>query len=475
VPAEVLIPELGESITDGVIVRWLKEDGAVVRADEPVLELETDKATVEIPATVAGRLQIVEQEGATVRVGAVVARIVEDTGSPAPPKTPTVKPAARRKATATATATPPAVVRRSEESAEPDGEGGKPAENKGGREVDVDKDAGDERLSAPVRKLIAEHQLDPSQIRGTGKDGRPTKDDVLRHVAASAAERVEAPPDEHEAPADEQAATPDEQEAPREMRAAPPDEPKVSPTAVPTRAAIPGDETDEVERKPMSRLRRRIAERLVEAQRTAAILTTFNEIDLSRLLAARQRHRERFRERHGVDLGLVSLFGRACLLALADVPILNARIDGDHIVYHRHVHLGIAVSTPHGLVVPVVPNADRLSLAGLERAIEELARLARAAKLTPKHLARGTFTITNGGVFGSLLSTPILTPPQSGILGMHKIEERPVAVEGQVVIRPMMYVALSYDHRLVDGEQAVTFLLRVKERLEDPVRMLFEV
>jgi 2-oxoglutarate dehydrogenase E2 component (dihydrolipoamide succinyltransferase) len=237
----------------------------------------------------------------------------------------------------------------------------------------------------------------------------------------------------------------------------------------------PDEAVDEVERRPMSRLRRRIAERLVEAQRTAAILTTFNEVDLSQLLDGRRRNRERFRERHGVDLGLVSLFGRACILALADVPIVNARIDGDDVVYHRHVHLGIAVSTPRGLVVPVVRHAERLRLAELETAIAERARRARDAKLTPDDLAGGPFTISNGGVFGSLLSTPILNPPQSGILGMHKIEERPVARDGQVVIRPMMYVALSYDHRLVDGEQAVTFLVRVKDRLEDPVRMLLEV
>jgi 2-oxoglutarate dehydrogenase E2 component (dihydrolipoamide succinyltransferase) len=474
VPADVLIPELGESITDGVIVRWLKDNGAVVRADEPLLELETDKATVEIPATADGRLQIVEQAGATVRVGAVVARIVEDTAAPAPSARPAPRPTPRQRASA-GTAPAPAAVRRPPPP--------------------VERDAAREPAD-----------LDPSQIRGTGKDGRPTREDVLRHVAQVAAGRVEAPPDEQEAPRDEQEAPRDEQpgrdeqEAPRDEQpgrdeqeahrdrqptpaakrvapgdARPADEPKVPPIAVPRRGPAPGDETDAVEREPMSRLRRRIAERLVEAQRTAAILTTFNEVDLSRLLAARKRHRERFRERHGVDLGLMSLFGRACLLALADVPILNARIDGDDIVYHRRVHLGIAVSTPHGLVVPVVRDADRLSLAGLERAIEELAREARAAKLTPNQLAGGTFTITNGGVFGSLLSTPILNPPQSGILGMHKIEDRPVAVEGQVLIRPMMYVALSYDHRLVDGEQAVTFLVRVKERLEDPVRMLFEV
>jgi 2-oxoglutarate dehydrogenase E2 component (dihydrolipoamide succinyltransferase) len=234
-------------------------------------------------------------------------------------------------------------------------------------------------------------------------------------------------------------------------------------------------EAETPERVPMSRLRRRIAERLVEAQRTAAILTTFNEVDLSALLAARRRHREAFRSRHGVDLGLMSLFGRACVGALHDVPVVNAQIDGADVVYHRQVHLGIAVSTERGLVVPVVSGADSLGLPDLERRIEELARRAREGKITPDELSGGTFTITNGGVFGSLLSTPILNPPQSGILGMHKIEDRPVAVDGQVVVRPMMYVALSYDHRLIDGAQAVTFLVRVKERLEDPVRMLLEV
>jgi 2-oxoglutarate dehydrogenase E2 component (dihydrolipoamide succinyltransferase) len=234
-------------------------------------------------------------------------------------------------------------------------------------------------------------------------------------------------------------------------------------------------EEAEVERVPMTPLRRTIAARLVQAQRNAAILTTFNEVDLGELIALRKRHRERFKARHGVDLGFMSLFSRASVVALREVPVVNASIDGDDIVYHRRVHLGIAVSTPRGLVVPVVRDADRLSLAEVERAIAALADRARNGKLAPDDLAGGTFTITNGGVFGSLLSTPILNPPQSGILGMHKIEERPVAVQGQVVIRPMMYVALSYDHRLVDGAQAVTFLVRVKEQLEDPARMVLEV
>jgi 2-oxoglutarate dehydrogenase E2 component (dihydrolipoamide succinyltransferase) len=236
---------------------------------------------------------------------------------------------------------------------------------------------------------------------------------------------------------------------------------------------VPHD--DESDREPMTQLRRTIAARLVDAQRTAAILTTFNEVDLGELLALRARYRERFKARHGVDLGLMSLFARAVLHGLREVPILNARIDGSDVVTPRRVHLGIAVSTPRGLVVPVVRDADGQSLASLEKAIGDLARRARDGKLAPDDLAGGTFTITNGGVFGSLLSTPILNPPQSGILGMHKIEDRPIARAGQVVIRPMMYVALSYDHRLVDGEQAVTFLVRVKEALEDPARMVLEV
>jgi 2-oxoglutarate dehydrogenase E2 component (dihydrolipoamide succinyltransferase) len=226
---------------------------------------------------------------------------------------------------------------------------------------------------------------------------------------------------------------------------------------------------------PMSRLRKRIAERLVEAQRTAAILTTFNEIDMSAVMALRKRYKERFEKRHGVGLGFMSLFARACVLALRDVPVVNASIDGDDVVYHKSVNLGVAVSTEAGLVVPVVRGAERMSLAEIEKAIGEVAKLARDRKLTPDQLSGGTFSITNGGIFGSLLSTPILNPPNSGILGMHKIEERPIALDGQVVIRPMMYVALSYDHRLVDGEQAVTFLVRVKERLEDPSRMLLDV
>ena len=310
-------------------------------------------------------------------------------------------------------------------------------------------DEGARGLSPAVRRLVTEHSLDPAAIAGTGKDGRLIKEDVLRHVTERAPGTGPAP--------------------------ASPSPAASGPLATGGQRAAGGPPVERVERVPMSRLRRRIAERLVEAQRTAAILTTFNEVDCSALMDVRRRHRERFKSTHGVDLGFMSLFARAVVLALADVAVVNARIDGDDIVYHHHVHLGIAVSTERGLVVPVIRHADAMRLAELERAVSELATRARDARLVPDDLAGGTFSITNGGVFGSLLSTPILNPPQSGILGMHKIQERPVAVDGQVVVRPMMYVALSYDHRLVDGQQAVTFLVRVKERLEDPVRMLLEV
>ena len=404
-PVDVRIPQLGESVSEAVIVRWLKQDGDLVGADEPLLEIETEKAAMEVVAEAAGRLHIGQAVGARVPAGAVVGRIVEaavgDGGGASAPAEVAVEP----RAAPPAPAPPPATLRRVETpAAEPAPRTERPAEPRQ-----------PETLPPPER-----------------------------------------PPAVVTAPADNGGG-----------RAA---EPAPSGTGEPRRAEEP-----EVERVPMSELRRVIATRLVEAQRTAAILTTFNEVDLGELLALRARHREAFRARHGVDLGLMSLFGRAVVHGLREVPIVNARIDGNDVVYHRRVHLGIAVSTPRGLVVPVVRDADTLSLAELERAIAALAGRAREGRLGPLELRGGTFTITNGGVFGSLLSTPILNPPQSGILGMHKIEQRPVAVDGQVVIRPMMYVALSYDHRLVDGEQAVTFLVRVKEALEDPARMVLGV
>jgi 2-oxoglutarate dehydrogenase E2 component (dihydrolipoamide succinyltransferase) len=400
---EVRIPSLGESVSQGVIARWLKENGEAVAVDEALLELETDKATMEIPAGAAGRLEILKAAGETVEVGAIVARIANGTSVAAPTHE-------------TAATLVPAMKPET---------GGLP-------------------LSPAVRKLLVENRIDPAEVLGTGRGGRLTKEDVLKAI------------EDRKSPA----------------RTPPTEAPAASRPVAP--APLPPSDKDE-ERVPMTRLRKRIAERLVEAQRTAAILTTFNEIDMSAVIALRKRYKERFEKVHRVALGFMSLFGRACAQALRELPIVNASIEGEDIVYHKRVHLGIAVGTPRGLVVPVVRSADLLSIAGLEKAIGELAALARDGKLLPDHLAGGTFTISNGGVYGSLLSTPILTPPQSAILGMHKIEERPVAVDGQVAIRPMMYVALSYDHRLIDGEQAVTFLVRVKERLEDPSRMVLEV
>ena len=422
---DVRIPPLGESITEATLVRWLKTDGAHVEADEVVLELETEKAAMEVQAETAGRLSIVVPAGSRVQPGAVVGRITEqapvERAAPAERAAPVESAAAAK---ATREATPPPVPAPSE----PPGTEASP------------------RIEAAPRAKAS-----------------PGSEAPLSEPPRSEPSRAEAPPPA-EAPA---------------RRDTPPRIEPPTPTPTPTPydrdgRGVAASETD-VDREPMSQLRRTIAARLVEAQRTAAILTTFNEVDLGELMALRARHRERFRVRHGVDLGLMSLFARAVIHGLREVPILNARIDGTDIVKPRRVHLGIAVSTPRGLVVPVVRDADGQTLAALEKAIGDVARRAREGKLAPGDLAGGTFTITNGGVFGSLLSTPILNPPQSGILGMHKIEDRPIARAGQVVIRPMMYVAVSYDHRLVDGEQAVTFLVRVKEALEDPARMVLEV
>ncbi len=411
--ADVRVPPLGESVSEGVIVRWLKDEGALVRADEPLLELETEKATLEIPAEAAGRLHITQPVGSRVAVGAVVGRIEEAPVAPPAPARPAESPARESREPAIATATPGRAMP-SEATAPP-----------------ADRPAAAVSTATPA-------------------------------AVAPAAPPPAAPP----APS----ATP----APAVPAAPATTTPRPTPTDGGGNGGGRTDEPD-VERVPMSELRRAIARRLVDAQRTAAILTTFNEIDCGELLALRKRHRERFRAKHGVDLGLMSLFARAAVNALHDIRVVNARIEGNDIVYQRRVHLGIAVSTSRGLVVPVVRDADAMSLAELERAIAAVATRARDGKLAPDDLSGGTFTITNGGVFGSLLSTPLLNPPQAGILGMHKIEERPVAAGGQVVIHPMMYVALSYDHRLVDGEQAVTFLVRVKEQLEDPARMVLEV
>jgi 2-oxoglutarate dehydrogenase E2 component (dihydrolipoamide succinyltransferase) len=430
---EVRIPSLGESVTEAQIARWAKNDGDTVSPDDVLLEIESDKAATELPAERAGVLHIVKQVGDTVVPGDVVARIDDSARPEAPARAPSA-PAAAPPAAA------PSPVRAT--SAAPGNPAPSPAPVAG-------RPPGP--LSPAVRNLIDEHGLDPATIPASGKGGRLTKADVLTHL------------DRRDAMAKVVATRAPASAAPA---------PAVSPSIA--RPVSHPDEEGE-ERVPMSRIRKRIAERLVAAQQTAAILTTFNEIDLSAVMALRAQHKERFQQKYGIGLGFMSFFARASIAALQEIPALNAQIDGDDIVYRRSVHLGVAVGTERGLVVPVVRHADGMSFADLEREIARLAGVARDGKLAIDDLQGGTFTISNGGVYGSLLSTPILNPPQSGILGMHKIEKRPVVLGDQIVVRPMMYVALSYDHRIVDGEQAVTFLVRVKERLEEPARLLLDV
>lgn len=414
---QVEIPSMGESVSEVILLEWLKGDGERVERDEPLCVLETDKANVELPSPASGTLNHLQPADATLAIGAVVAEIAAAEESAAPAPASAVEPAA------------PEPV-----------------------------------LSPAVRRLVEEHELDPAVMEGTGKDGRLTKKDVLAHLETLAAPAEPAPPSAPElAPAAPKPAPP-----PPVPKPAPPPAPEPAPPPAP---ADPGP----IRREPMSRLRQRIAEHLVAAQHNAAMLTTFNEIDMSAVMQLRAKYKERFAQVHGASLGLMSFFSRATVLALGEFPAINAQIDDAHIVYHDFVNLGIAVSTERGLVVPVLRRADQMSIAQLESNIKRLALSARDNKLAMDELSGGTFTITNGGVFGSLLSTPILNAPQSGILGMHAIQERPVAVEGQVAIRPMMYTALSYDHRLVDGQQSVSFLVRIKELLEDPARLILEV
>jgi 2-oxoglutarate dehydrogenase E2 component (dihydrolipoamide succinyltransferase) len=421
-PVEVKIPEVGESITEGVLVEWSAGDGAVVAAGDPLLVLETDKITMTVNADAAGRLKIQVGEGETVAVGQVVGTIDTEAAADAP-----AKPAARRsqsspKAPGTSTAPP----------AEPQ----TPPEIAG--------------LSPAVQRMVLEHGVDPSEIEGTGKDGRILKGDVIRFVES----RTDQP-----------------QAAPSPASAPPPAAPPKS--AAPS--ALPAAAGDRETRAPMSRLRQRLAERLVEVQRNAAILTTFNEADMTAVMNLRAAYKEDFKKRHGIGLGFMSFFVKAVVDALKTVPGVNAYIEGDEIVTNHYYDIGVAVSTDKGLVVPVVRDADRLSMAGIETAIADLALRAQERRLELSDLTGAVFTISNGGVFGSLLSTPILNPPGSAILGMHSIQKRPVAIDDEIVIRPMMYLAMSYDHRIIDGREAVTFLKRVKECIEDPERMLLEI
>jgi 2-oxoglutarate dehydrogenase E2 component (dihydrolipoamide succinyltransferase) len=430
---DVQVPALGESITEGTLAQWLKKPGEAVKADEPIASLETDKVSVEVPSPVAGVLtEQVVKEGDNVAVGAVIARIDEGGTAAAAPAT--------EQAAAAAATNPP-------------GAGETPAlkadSTAPAAEVEEDHVT---TLSPAVRRAVLEYHVDPTKIRGTGKDGRLTKDDV---IAAAEAQKASTP-----AKAGAQEAQPSAQSG-----AAPPSEPGPRPA--------PGDRKEE--RVKMSRLRQTIAKRLKDAQNTAAMLTTFNDVDMSAVIEARSRYKDLFEKKHGIRLGFMAFFVKACALAARDVPSVNASLEGDEIVYRDYFDVSIAVSAPKGLVVPVVRNAEAMSFAEIEKTIAGYGKKAKEGTLTIDEMTGGTFTISNGGVFGSLLSTPIINPPQSAVLGMHRIEERPVVRGGQIVARPMMYLALSYDHRLVDGREAVTFLVRVKEAIEDPTRLLIDL
>jgi len=388
---EVKVPVLPESVADGTLSKWHKQAGQAVRRDENLVDLETDKVVLEIPSPRDGVLREIRQpDGAVVKSGAVVAVIDTDA--------------------AANEAVPSQVQAQPVAGTQP-----RPAANS--------------ELSPAVRRLVAEHQVDPTGITGTGKAGRITKGDVLRHLELPSA----------------------------------------------TEPSAPSLSARGERRVPMTRLRARIASRLVEAQHTAAMLTTFNEVNMQPVMDLRRRHQDAFQKKYGIKLGFMSFFIKATVEALKQYPVVNASIDGNDIVYHGVIDIGVAVSTPRGLVVPIVRDAEALSFSELEQAVSDYASRAREGKLTMEELTGGTFTLTNGGVFGSLLSTPILNPPQSAILGMHRIAERPVVEDGAIVARPMMYLALSYDHRLVDGHEAVRFLVTIKEALEDPVRLLLQV
>lgn len=448
--AEIRVPEVGESITEGVLVSWARSDGEWVEVDDPLFELETEKITMTVSAQQAGKLLITVGPETTVKVGQVVGSI--DTGAEQAAARPS-QPATTTSATVTSAPTTSAPAAAVAGLSSPSGPAAAAPEGP---------------LAPSVRRLVAEHDLDPRTVPASGKDGRLTKGDVLQHLSGSAA-AAPAPQPERSAPTATPAAT--SEISPR-ATAQPPAPGVASATAQPAGSA--GDKPRQT-RTRMTTMRRRIADRLVASQQQAAILTTFNECDMTGVIAWRQRFKERFKEVHGVGLGFMSFFVKAVVDALQQVPALNAQIDGEEIVQNHFYDIGVAVGTPHGLVVPVIRDADRLGFAAIEQRIVELAEKAKTKRLTLNDLSGGSFTISNGGVYGSLLSTPILNPPQSGILGMHGIKRRPVAVGEQIEIRPMMYLAVSYDHRLVDGAEAVTFLKRVVACIEDPERLALEV
>jgi len=428
---DVVIPEIGESITEGFLAEWSQSDGSVVAVEDQLFVLETDKVTMNVTADHGGRLEILVAEGETVEVGQVVARIDTDAAEEAPP---TDKAEKAEKAEKTEKAEKPEEADAVEEEAAPS-------------QTDLSG------LSPAVRRLVEEHDLDPTAIEGTGKDGRILKGDVLEFIEHGSSPKAEETP----------------------TTSAPPEKPRpAKPTEVPQPTAV-GDFGQRQSREPMSRLRQRLAERLVDVQRNAAILTTFNEVDMSRVMALRAEYKESFKQRHGVGLGFMSFFVKAVVDALRTVPEVNAFIEDDEVVTNHYYDIGVAVSSDKGLVVPVVRDADRLSMAEVEASIAELAGKARDRTLQLSDLSGAVFTISNGGIFGSMMSTPILNPPGSAILGMHAIKKRAVVVDDEIVIRPMMYLAVSYDHRIIDGREAVTFLKRIVECLENPERMLLEI
>jgi 2-oxoglutarate dehydrogenase E2 component (dihydrolipoamide succinyltransferase) len=444
---ELKIPAVGESITEVQIGEWLKAEGDTVQKDENLVEIETDKATVELPAPVAGTVvKVLKRAGETANVGEVIGYLEEGSGDGAsrPAAASAPKPAA-----AQPVPTPPAAEKPvAEKPAVPQPVAEKPAGVEHSPSPAVSPEIPPKVMPA-ARRELSERGLKAEDVKASGPGGRLLKEDVQRHTAAPPAAAAPAP-------------------APTPAVPAKPARPEISGKTL-TRG---GREEEAV---PMTPLRRRIAERLVEAQASAALLTTFNEIDMSGVMALRQEHRDGFQQTYGVKLGFMSFFVKATIEALKAIPQINAEIRGTHIVYHNYYDIGIAVSSAKGLVVPVLRNAERMSFAEVELAIEDFGRRARDNKIKLEELEGGTFTISNGGVFGSLLSTPIVNPPQSGILGLHTIQERPVARDGQVVIRPMMYIALTYDHRIVDGREAVTFLRRVKDGIEQPARLLLEI
>ena len=408
---DIRVPTLGESVTEATVGKWFKQPGDAVAVDEPLVELETDKVTLEVPAPAAGILgDIAAKNGDTVGVGAILGMIKDGAGAAPKPAAAAAKPAEAPKPA-------PSVV---------------PAASPGAA-------ASPMPVPPSVRKLGAESGVDPAGVAGSGVRGQVLKGDMMAAIERAAAQ-------------------PTPVAAPVQMR-----------------APSPADDASREERVKMTRLRQTIARRLKDAQNTAAMLTTYNEVDMSAVMHMRNQYKELFEKKHGVKLGFMSFFSRACIQALKEVPEVNAEIDGTDIVYKNYYHIGVAVGTEKGLVVPVVRDADHLSLAGIEKAISALGKKARDGQLKIEDMQGGTFTISNGGVYGSLMSMPILNAPQSGILGMHKIQERPVVVAGKIEIRPMMYLALSYDHRIVDGQQAVTFLVRVKENLEDPARLVLDL